>query len=279
MKKCRCFLLMLSVFFLFPCMVYASEESDNYDYRNETIQKSEDYDGISELTDDIIQELYEINGIDTYDNGETAIDISNATKVFAYNSENFLALLKDNHMVEKIQNHTNYCWKIPIDDTDGVVYTVAYLNANNEWSYYTASSDFADGKNQVQYIFEKDKISEILSENQIQSQQLFAVTVSEIGLDCLIADAGTEVFVIPYAARPDFLDIINGQVYSQKEIYEKVNTYMTELSYDYTGDEGGGVGYSDSSYLYVWYGLGLTVLGVIVYLVLRYFFIRKNKSF
>lgn len=126
----------LSVFFLFPCMVYASEESNNYDYRNENIQKSEDYEGISELTDDIIQELYEINDIDTYDNGETAIDISNAAKVFAYNSEN-----------------------------------------------------------------------------------------------------------IPYAARPDFLNLVNGQVYSQKEIYEKVNTYMT------------------------------------VYLVLRYFFIRKNKSF
>ena len=44
MKKYRYFLLMLSVFFLFPCMVYASEESNNYDYRNETIQKSEDYD-------------------------------------------------------------------------------------------------------------------------------------------------------------------------------------------------------------------------------------------
>ena len=276
MKIHKCFLLLLSIFILSPSIIYASEEIQNYDFRNDTINNSNDYEEINELGKEILQELNEINNINIYNNAEQELDISDATKVLVYKSEEFIALLNDDNIMEGIRTNTNYCWKIPIEDTDKVVYSVVYLNADNEWSFYTASSELENGKNQVEYIFEKEKIADIFSKNEIKIQQVFAVTVSEIGLDCLIIDSGTEVFIIPYAARPDFLEIINGQIYSPKEMYEKINNYITELSYEYTNEVGGGIGYNEKSNQYMYIVAVVGLLGVVG--CVKLCFVKKNKS-
>ena len=276
MKIYKRFLLLLSIFILSPSIIYASEEIQNYDFRNDTINNSNDYEEIDELGKEILQELYEINNINIYNNAEQELDISDATKVLVYKSEEFIALLKDDNIMEGIKRNTNYCWKIPIEDTDKVVYSVVYLNADNEWSFYTASSELENGKNQVEYIFEKEKIADIFSKNEIKIQQVFAVTVSEIGLDCLIIDSGTEVFIIPYAARPDFLEIINGQIYSPREMYEKINNYITELSYEYTNEVGGGIGYNEKSNQYMYIVVVVGLLGVVG--CVKLCFVKKSKN-
>ena len=225
---------------------------------------------------EILQELYEINNINIYNNVEQELDISDATKVLVYKSEEFIALLKDDNIMEGIKRNTNYCWKIPIEDTDKVVYSVVYLNADNEWSFYTASSELENGKYQVEYIFEKEKIADIFSKNEIKIQQVFAVTVSEIGLDCLIIDSGTEVFIIPYGARPDFLEIINGQIYSPREMYEKINNYITDLSYEYTNEVCGGIGYNEKSNQYMYIVVVVGLLGVVG--CVKLCFVKKSKN-
>lgn len=276
MKIYKRFLLLLSIFILSPSIIYASEEIQNYDFRNDTINNSNDYEEINELGKEILQELYEIDNINIYNNAERELDISDATKVLVYKSEEFIALLNNDNIMEDIRTNTNYCWKIPIEDTDKVVYSVVYLNADNKWSFYTASSELENGKNQVEYIFEKEKIADIFSKNEIKIQQVFAVTVSEIGLDCLIIDSGTEVFIIPYAARPDFLEIINGQIYSPREMYEKINNYITDLSYEYTNEVGGGIGYNEKSnqYMYI-----VVVVGILVVVgCVKLCFVKKSKN-
>ena len=276
MRSYKCILLLLGMLILSPCIVYASDESQNYDYRNDTINNSDDYEEVNGLGKVILQELYEINDINICNDTEQALDVSGATKVLVYKSEDFLALLKDNNMMESVKNHTNYCWKIPIDDTNEVVYTVVYFNSNNEWSYYTASSNLENGKNQVEYIFEKEKIADVFVQNEIKIQQVFAVTVSEIGLDCLMVDSGTEVLIIPYAARPDFLEITNGQIYSPKEMYEKIDNYITALSYEYTNEAGGGVGYSEKSNSYI-YIAGVALLSMAVMVKLSHNYLKRKK--
>lgn len=91
-----------------------------------------------------------------------------------------------------------------------------------------------------------------------------------------MVDSGTEVLIIPYAARPDFLEITNGQIYSPKEMYEKIDNYITALSYEYTNEAGGGVGYSEKSNSYI-YIAGVALLSMAVMVKLSHNYLKRKK--
>ena len=67
---------------------------------------------------------------------------------------------------------------------------MAYTDASGNWTYYTASTTEL-GKNEVLYIIDPDNINNTLSENNIKYvQQMYALTISDMGMDMLIFPEG-----------------------------------------------------------------------------------------
>ena len=242
MKKYYGLFLSILFCYVFSFSVSASNTNFLYDFRNETLTDFTEYDDISALQDDILDSLY----TNLYDSNSsiksnTKIDFTNATKVYVYTPQELLALLNSDNIVDNISRTSNYCWKIPVaNKSDGVDYAVAYTNSSGNWTYYTASTtEF--GKNEVLYIIDPDNINDTLLKNKIEYiQQLYALTISEMSMDLLVIDTGAETFAIPYASRPDFLNLENGKAYSTTDMYEILNTYFSEQTSLSDWPSGGG---------------------------------------
>lgn len=229
---------------MFSFSVSATHTNIGYDFRNETLSDSTEFSDISLLQDDILDSLY-TNSSDSASSTKNniKIDFSEATKVFVYTPQQFLSLLDSNVIVDSILQNPNYCWKIPVSiRTDGIDYAVAYMNPSGNWTYYTASTTEL-GKKEVQYIIDPDNIKNTLSQNKIDNiQHLYALTISDLAMDLLIIDTGTETFLIPYASRPEFLNLENGKAYSITDMYEILDTYLSQQTSLSNQPSGGGSG-------------------------------------
>lgn len=277
MKNYVVLLMTVCVVLLYPFIVFASSTDENYDFREDKLENSGDYNNVCELKDGILQALESGNAV-VLQVDEMDIDVSNAVKVLRYNSEEVLPLLKQEDIIGCLQQNMDYCWKIPVEDRgeQGIDYAVAYTNMQGEWSYYTASAETEIGKNQVGYIFDTTQVTESLSRNNIEPKQLYAITVSEISMDCIIVDTEGEPYIIPYAARPDFFNLTNGQIYTLDEIYEKIDGYLAEVSYDFTGEEGGGAGGNDSMSPIIYVVISLLIVGAVFLIISK--LLRNDKA-
>ena len=59
-------------------------------------------------------------------------------------------------------------------------------------------------------------------------------------------------------------------------MYEKINNYITDLSYEYTNEVGGGIGYNEKSnqYMYI-----VVVVGILVVVgCVKLCFVKKSKN-
>lgn len=277
MKKYNGLFLTLLFCYMFSFTVSASSIDIDYDFRDETLQDSAEYDDISSLQDNILDYLYMDSNASTYSTESTTeIDFTNASKVFVYTPQELLTLLNSNNIVDNIQKNPNYCWKIPVANRDdGVDYAVAYTDASGNWTYYTASTTEL-GKNEVLYIIDPDNINNTLSENNIKYvQQMYALTISDMGMDMLIVDTGTKLFVIPYASRPDFFNLENGKAYSTTDMYEIINTYLSQQTSYVEQPSGGGAGIIENdSNLFTYVVIILLFISIFYGIIL----VRKKKK-
>lgn len=267
-------LILILCFIVFSPITALAVEVENYDYREEEISDFEEYEEICEMENGIL-ETFDTNEYAVFSEKETKLDISSSVKVLTFDVNDFLVQLKSEGFIEYLENYEVYCWRIPVQDRGekGADYAVAYVNKNGEWAYYTASSDNEIGRQQVEYIFAAEEIEQILSENKIVATKLYALAISNIGLDCIVVEMNGTVGIIPYAARPEFLGLENGKIYSQEEIGQKISNYMEESSYDFTADGingggGGGIEDSDSNSPVVYIVIAGLMISTIIFIVL-----------
>lgn len=266
MKRIAVVLALIFLFGLLPTTVCASNVG-TYDFRDDEIQSSDDFDAVEKMESAMLQDLGAVSEM-TSRSTPMEIDFSNAVKVLSYTPQEIISVLESETLIASIEQHSEYCWKIPVAySSDGVDYAVAYQNADGDWSYYTASTTQA-GISQVQYLFNPNLVTECLSElDSVDS--VFALTVSEINIDLLVAASGDEIVFIPFASRPDLLTIENGKKYNAAEIRELIQTYvMTEKSaWEATG---GGAGTTDKNNIHI-FGVVLVILlgGVCMFGILK----------
>lgn len=238
--KWRSLILIVCILMCGSITVLAQE---NYDYREENITDYREFNEICAMEKRILDTF--VNSEDT-DGAEKVqqLDFSRSVKVLSFNVNDFLTQIKSEEFIEYLANHETYTWRIPVQDRGekGADYAVAYVNKSGKWTYYTASSENEIGRQQVEYIFEPEQLNQILAVGKIAPDKIYALGISDIGLDCIVIEMDGTVGIIPYASRPDFFELENGKIYSLEEMGQKILNYMEETSYDYTANNAGGGG-------------------------------------
>ena len=256
--------------------VFAQER---YDYREDDICNFEEYEEICGMEKNILGTFSHAEDVGNTKN-VSKLDFSKGVKVLRYDANEFVEQLKSDEIMQYLADYGDYCWRIPVQDRgeNGADYAVIYKNNSGKWRYYTTRSENKIGSQQVEYIFNPDLVGQILSENEMIPEQLYAIGISNIGLDCIIVQSQGEVGIIPFASRPEFLEIVNGKVYSPEDMSKKIKAYLDTSSYDFTAEDtsGGGVSTKEKSYD----GLILSV-GVVCFIgsVIIYKVIKKRKVY
>lgn len=245
-----------------------------YDYRKENICNFEEYEEICGMEKNILGTFSHTDDTGNKKN-VTKLDISKGVKVLRFDAKDFIEQLNSDAVIQYLANYDDYCWRIPVQDRgeNGADYAVVYMNYSGKWSYYTTSSENKIGSQQVEYIFDLDLVDQILSENEMIPEQLYAIGISNIGLDCIVVQSQGEIGIIPFASRPEFLGVDNGKVYSPEAMSQKIKDYLDASSYDFTAENasGGGVSAKDKNddWLIVSVGVVCLIGSVIIYKITK----------
>lgn len=121
----------------------------------------------------------------------------------------------------------------------------------------------------VEYIFDPNMISNILSNYGINGQSIIPISVQTIHSDFIqVVDKSGQSYFISFSARPDFLKLENGQIYSSEEVRTALQNLMDELNSSY--ELAGGISLS------TFISFALSVAGISGLIVIIFFIIKKN---
>ena len=241
--------------------VFAQE---SYDYREDDICNFEEYEEICGMEKNILGTFSSTDDAGITKN-VTKLDISKGVKVLRFDAKDFIEQLKSDAVIQYLADYSDYFWRIPVQDRgeNGADYAVAYKNNSGAWKYYTASSENKTGSQQVAYIFDVDLVDRILSEKGIVPEQLYAIGISNIGLDCIVVQSQGAIGIIPFASRPEFLGVDNGKVYSPEEMSQKIKEYLEASSYDFIAEDTSGAGGGAKDKNFDWLFLSVGAVGLI----------------
>lgn len=240
-----------------------------YDYREDTLENSDDKEEVMGLEEDIIRRSSG-NTYSTLSIGNT-IDFNSAVKVYLFNADEFIEFLENS--VFQIETDRQYVWKIPVFE-NGMEYRYTVVGHDESGSYgFTNVISSADVENQTPYIFDdiglESKFSNI--------EETYVVSIPMWSVDfVLVKDNGMSV--IPYATRPDFLGFTNGTVYSSSDMKNIIEDYISKTgTHADNAGGGGGEGISlhyKNRYYYVIGGMSTVALMISIIFLIR---IKKRE--
>ena len=274
MKKGISILICCLLFMVFSVSAFAQS---NYDFRNDRIEDTEEYDGAVAFEDEILADIYGTSS-DEKTCLSAKVDFTDAVKTYNYTPQELLDNLSENTLLSTKQSNANYSWKIPVNvRSDGYDYAVIYRLPDGTLSYYTASTT-SNGAEQVDYLFNQAQISEIMSQGQISDfQNLYAFTISQINMDLIVIENQSDISFIHFASRPDLLEIKNGSIYTMEEITEIINKYLSEASLGDPLSGGSPFATRNNSVKYMSVVLPVAILVLLIVLLIRYR--KRNKIF
>ncbi len=185
-----------------------------------------------------------------------SINFENTVKVFKVEK---LESIRD---IENAVNNDSYYYRVPLLVDSGYIYSTLQINKNKVESYDT-SMIFDKSLNQVAYLFETSIVDKIVEENKLDYTDIVVFTIPSIKTDFLFVKKGEKTLVIPFASRPDFLDVENGKVYEFEDFSELVNNLLKDISEsdnNLKSKSGGGIGEFIYSYSHIVFIAIFTVL-------------------
>lgn len=235
-----------------------------YDYREDTLENSDDKEAVTGLEEDIIKRssgnTYSISSV-----GNT-IDFNSAVKVYLFDADELIAFLDNS--VFQIEADRQYVWKIPVLENDREYrYTVVGHDENGSYGFTNVISP-TDVEKQTPYIF-----GDIGLESKFSNiEETYVVSIPMWSVDfVLVKDNGMSI--IPYATRPDFFGFTNGTVYSPSDMKNFLEEYISEMG-THADNEGGGGGagislHYKNRYFYAMGGVSVVVLMISITVLIK----------
>lgn len=164
------------------------------------------------------------------------IDFSKAVKTYPYTPEDLVNQLENETMLSDLQSKKVYSWKVPVAArSDGYDYAVIDKHPDGSLSYSTVNTG-REGAKQVDYLFNPNLISDVMAKEGIdQVNNLYVLSVSKMNMDLLVMNLQGGLVFIPFASRPDLMEMDNGLVYTSAEMMELIQKMETSSSGDALG--------------------------------------------
>ncbi len=242
-----------------------------YDYREDTLENSDDKEAVTGLAEDIIERssgntYYSISSVGN------SIDFASAVKVYLFDADELIAFL--NNGVFQIEAGRQYVWKIPVLENDKEYrYTVVGRDENGSYGFTNVISPI-DVEKQTPYIF-----GDIGLESKFSNiEETCVVSVPMWGVDfVLVKDESMNI--IPYATRPDFFGFTNGMVYSTSDMKKLLEEYISKVGV-HADNEGGGNGggvslHYKNRHFYALGGVSAVILTISIAVLIK---MKKGKE-
>lgn len=274
MKKCLALILMFTTMVASTIIVHAEEDTTQAKILTIGASASD----MSELEDklDMVKDQAEGLGISATTLSTDPTDIlSNAVGVYMYSPEDIINLLSGSVTQDTFIDESKKIWRIPmgINTLGNYVYSNVTLMRDSDTQPVTIEN-IPDSSN-VEYIFDPNMISNILSNYGINGQSIIPISIQTIHSDFIqVVDESGQSHFISFSARPDFLKLENGQIYTSDEIRTALQDLMDSLN---SGNEiitGGGSGSRSSSGSLIY--LLLSVVSVSILIISVFHIIRKR---
>lgn len=228
-----------------------------YDYREDTLESSDDKEEVMGLEQDIIRR----SSGNIYSGSSTGntIDFNSAVKVYLFEADELIALLDNG--VFQIETDRQYVWKIPVLENDKEYrYTVVGRDENGSYGFTNVISPI-DVEKQTPYIFGDIGLESKFSD--IEEACIVSIPMWSVDF-ILVKDNGMKI--IPYATRPDFFGFTNGMVYSASDMKKLLEDYIGEIGV-HAANEGGGAGtllHYRNRYFYIMGGVSAAIVMILI---------------
>ena len=117
----------------------------------------------------------------------------------------------------------DYAWTVPLEETDeNYEYAVVRKLEDGEFGSSVITT-LDKTTSSVAYIFHPEMLDEELADYQVDS--IITVAIGDINTHVVIANTTEGLLYIPFSDRPEFLDIINGKIYSGSDFLSILEVY------------------------------------------------------
>lgn len=200
-----------------------------------------------------------------------SLQLDQAVRTYIFTPEEFLSQVQDG-TVTRPGEDASYSWEVPIyfdEETGAYKQTSFGYLSNGSFEYITYSAP-SNEYNDRQYLFHPEEtLSLLYSAGISENADIYVFSLSNVSVDFVIAEEDGNFWVVPYASRPDFLDLKNGTVMTLDAFAEKLDAYMNETSgggpLSGGGGGGGRMSFDISSISPLWWLAGGFLLCVAVY--------------
>lgn len=200
--------------------------------------------------------------------GDSAEILSNAVAVYMYHPDAIINLLSESVTQDTFIDESKKVWRIPMGINSSGNYVYSNVTLVKDSVQPVTTENIPDCSN-VEYIFDPNMISNILSNYGINGQLIIPISVQTIHSDFIqVVDESGQSYFISFSARPDFLKLENGQIYSSEEVRSALQNLMDELNSGYKIF--GSI--SLSTFIY----FVLSVAGICGIIVSIFYIIKKN---
>lgn len=200
--------------------------------------------------------------------GDSAEIFSNAVAVYMYYPDDIINLLSESVTQDTFIDESKKVWRIPMGINSSGNYVYSNVTLVKDSVQPVTIENMPDCSN-VEYIFDPNMISNILSNYGINGQSIIPISVQTIHSDFIqVVDKSGQSYFISFSARPDFLKLENGQIYSSEEVRTALQNLMDELNSSY--ELAGGISLS------TFISFALSVAGISGLIVIIFFIIKKN---
>lgn len=153
-----------------------------------------------------------------------SLDFSKAQKQYIMNSVSFYDILSLSPSSAEAFVKDDYAWTVPLEETDeNYEYAVVRKLEDGEFGSSVITT-LDKTTSSVAYIFHPEMLDEELADYQVDS--IITVAIGDINTHVVIANTTEGLLYIPFSDRPEFLDIINGKIYSGSDFLSILEVYI-----------------------------------------------------
>lgn len=179
-----------------------------YDFREQSLQDAPEWNEIQTMLRDV-----------------PGLDYEGVVKAYRCEPEEFLTFVASPRPVNAILQSGDYAWKILNGVGDDATMSVSAYRVDGAWSY-SGSTRMSSGEQRVEHLIDKETRDSLLPEPG-RAEEVLLVSITIIQTDLILVDDGETVHVIPYASRPEFLEIKNKTVYTLEAFTDKLEAFMS----------------------------------------------------
>ena len=205
-----------------------------YDYRTDSLYNEQYFSSVSALEKNALDTITskDFTSLDAFttETQATSLDYASAVRVYTFKPTEFMDALSSG-FTSVLNSHNNFVWKIPVvsqNDSYAFVIIDAKDDKNLSYSTFFGDKDACDDI-PLSYIYSAESVDTLLSSRNFDS--VYITSIPTWNIDFVTMISGNAVEFIPYAARPDFVGIKNGSIYSSDELTRILKSYSASTHF------------------------------------------------